>query len=249
MTKTFSDYAAYYDLLYRDKDYAGEARYISGLLRRYCDSVQSVLDVGCGTGRHGAELVALGYRISGIDESEQMVGIARRRLPGSLLQVGRSDTFRLPETFDGVISLFHVMSYHTQEADAAAFMKNVFHHLKPGGVFIFDFWNAPAVLKDPPCSRRKESENSVLRVVRTSYPSVDEEHRCVSVHFNVEVEEKRTGKHFTLEETHLMRYWHAEELVALGETSGFRSLDNFRFLYTEPISDSDWNGLCVFQKP
>ena len=37
--------------------------------------------------------------------------------------------------------------------------------------------------------------------------------------------------------------------VVQGETNGFRSLDNFRFLYTEPISDSDWNGLCIFQKP
>ena len=129
------------------------------------------------------------------------------------------------------------------------FMKNVFHHLKPGGIFIFDFWNAPAVLKDPPRSRKKEMEDSVLRVVRTSYPTVDKEHRCVSVHFNIKVEEKRTKKHFAFEETHLMRYWHAEELVVQGETNGFRSLDNFRFLYTEPISDSDWNGLCIFQKP
>ena len=249
MTKPFSDYAAFYDLLYRDKNYAQESRYISDLLKRYCDSAINILDVGCGTGRHGAELAALGYRISGVDESKQMVEIARQRLPDSRLQVGRSETFRFQETFDGVISLFHVMSYHTKETNVAAFMKNVFHHLKPGGIFIFDFWNAPAVLKDPPRSRKKEMEDSVLRVVRTSYPTVDKEDRCVSVHFNIKVEEKRTKKHFAFEETHLMRYWHAEELVVQGETNGFRSLDNFRFLYTEPISDSDWNGLCIFQKP
>ena len=40
----FDAYAAYYDLFYRDKDYAGEAAYVDGLIRRHHPSSQSVLD-------------------------------------------------------------------------------------------------------------------------------------------------------------------------------------------------------------
>jgi hypothetical protein len=31
----FADYARYYDLLYRDKDYAAEAEYVAGLIRKF----------------------------------------------------------------------------------------------------------------------------------------------------------------------------------------------------------------------
>jgi len=55
-------YAAYYNLLYQEKDYAGEAAYIDGMVKQYCPAAQSVLNLGCGTGRHDFELLKLGYQ-------------------------------------------------------------------------------------------------------------------------------------------------------------------------------------------
>lgn len=58
-----------------------------------------ILDVGCGYGRHGAELARQGYHVVGVDLSEQMVRDARRRwsLHGRLKFV-RMDMRRLPRT-------------------------------------------------------------------------------------------------------------------------------------------------------
>lgn len=75
----FDKYARYYDLLYRDKDYAGEAAYIAGLLERYCNHPQHILELGCGTGKHAALLADKSYHVHGIDQSAGMLTEARQR--------------------------------------------------------------------------------------------------------------------------------------------------------------------------
>ena len=43
-------------------------------------------------------------------------------------------------------------------------------HLKPNGVFIFDFWYGPGVLTDPPVVRLKRLENEEIEVLRIAEP-------------------------------------------------------------------------------
>ena len=42
----FADYGCYYDLLYRDKDYQGEAEYVADLVKRFGSVGRSLLDMG-----------------------------------------------------------------------------------------------------------------------------------------------------------------------------------------------------------
>jgi len=66
----FKDYAAYYDLLYKDKDYPSECLYIHQLIPQYVSGANSVLNIRCGTGNHDFLLANLGYQVSGIDFSD-----------------------------------------------------------------------------------------------------------------------------------------------------------------------------------
>nr|MBA2706707.1 SAM-dependent methyltransferase [Gemmatimonadaceae bacterium] len=52
----FGSYSRYYDLLYRDKDYAAESAYVASLLAVHAPGARSILEIGCGTGAHAAEL-------------------------------------------------------------------------------------------------------------------------------------------------------------------------------------------------
>ena len=52
----FGGYSRYYDLLYRDKDYAGEVAFVHGIIDEHAPQAQSLLDLGCGTGAHAAIL-------------------------------------------------------------------------------------------------------------------------------------------------------------------------------------------------
>ena len=57
----FRRYSAYYDLLYRDKDYAAEAEYVARLIRSTLPEARRILELGSGTGRHGCLLAAMGF--------------------------------------------------------------------------------------------------------------------------------------------------------------------------------------------
>jgi len=58
--KVFENYARYYDLLYHDKDYNAEAKFVHQLLQIHAPETRSILELGCGTGSHAVLLAELG---------------------------------------------------------------------------------------------------------------------------------------------------------------------------------------------
>jgi SAM-dependent methyltransferase len=77
-----------------------------------------VLDAGCGSGEFCAQALALGARVSGIDASDGMLALARRRAPEADLRVG--DIARLPyedDAFD-VVTAFNAVQF-TDDIPAA----------------------------------------------------------------------------------------------------------------------------------
>ncbi len=69
----FDEYARYYDLLYRDKDYQAEADYVAGLIQRFNPKAQSILELGSGTGIHAALLAEKGFTVHGIERNAEML--------------------------------------------------------------------------------------------------------------------------------------------------------------------------------
>ena len=66
----FQLYSKYYDLLYRDKDYAAEAAYVARTLRNAIPSARELLEFGSGTGRHGRLLALRGFSVVGVERSK-----------------------------------------------------------------------------------------------------------------------------------------------------------------------------------
>jgi len=112
---------------------------------------QSVLDIGCGTGRHCLELARRGMKCTGIDQSPDMLSIARAASLKESLSVDfiESDaaTVKLPIQFDhaiclceGAFSLLEVgadpVHYHSE------ILKNIHAMLKPQGMFLLTALNA-----------------------------------------------------------------------------------------------------------
>ena len=145
MSKVFDSYAAYYDLLYRDKDYKLEVDYIVKLLKKYKVSSGDILELGSGTGKHAAHLANFGFNIHGIDLSKSMIDIAnsQNKLENTSYEVGDVRTYRINKLFDVVISLFHVASYQSSNSDLEDMFLTAATHLIPGGVLtttqVFDF--------------------------------------------------------------------------------------------------------------
>lgn len=216
----FAHYSRYYDLLYRDKDYAGETAFVAALIQEHVPNAKSVLELGCGTGIHAKMMVERGFEVHGLDNSTEMMKKALSRKHGLTpdkaerlsFSLGDVRTSRFERKFDAVISLFHVMSYQITNEDLLAAMETARVHLSPGGVFIFDCWYGPAVLTDRPELRVKRLEDDLISVTRIAEPVMHPNENVVDVNYQVLVRDKVSNEVQELREMHRMRYLFRPEL-------------------------------------
>lgn len=251
----FGDYARYYDLLYQDKDYQGEANYVYSLIERFAPHSSSVLELGCGTGKHALLLAEKGLNIHGVDMSAEMLDQAKLlvgNLPddvdGSVsLAQGDVRTYRCDQLFDVCISLFHVMSYQITNKDIQAAFDTAEAHLKPGGVFIFDYWYGPAVLSQKPEVRVKRLEDEEIEVQRVADPVLLSNENRVRVNYSIWIANKKDRSLQQVDESHDMRYLFLPEIEFLAEPE-FNVLGHYGWMKdTTPTSD-DWAGVSVLKR-
>jgi SAM-dependent methyltransferase len=247
----FESYARYYDLLYRDKPYRDEARYIRDLVLKHVPSARSIVELGCGTGAHAEHLAAAGLTVHGCDLSGWMLdraNLRRASLPAdvaSRLHFTRGDVrdVRLGLRADAVVSLFHVMSYQTENADLRAAFETAREHLNHGGVFIFDVWYGPAVLTERPTTRVKVLEDEELKIVRTAEPVMHASRNVVDVNYRIVACEKKTARYSETVETHSMRYLFSPEIELLAAEGGFAVTDAHEWLSGRAPGFDTW-GVC-----
>jgi SAM-dependent methyltransferase len=247
----FGASANVYDLLYADKDYAGEAEYVRGLLSAH-GRVSCCLELGCGTGRHAVAMARGGLQVHGVDRSSGMIEAAemrRRQLPpeiGAALTFSRGDvrSVDVGRTFDAVTALFHVLSYQTTDEDVSRTLEAARRHLEPGGLFLFDFWHTPAILAEGPEARVKEVEDGSIHVRRAVTPDWERANRCIAVNYDYTVTSKAIGEVSRFSETHRMRYFAVPEFTEWLARFGFALKGSFAWLSLAPPSDHDWN-VCL----
>ena len=251
----FADYAPYYDRMYRDKDYAAEAAYVLGLVRRNCPQAQSFLELGCGTGAHAQPLCAAGVRVHGVDRSSEMLELARMRqqsLPPEIaarmvFTAGDVRRVRMSETFDAVISLFHVVSYQSSNQDLQDCFVTAKHHLRRGGVFVFDCWYGPAVLNDRPAVRIKRWEDDEISVTRIAEPTLLEQENVVNVHYSIFARNRVSEATKVLQELHRMRYLFQPEIDCLASFSGLERIDARAWMSESAPGLNSWNACFVLR--
>jgi SAM-dependent methyltransferase len=130
--------ARFYDL---DNQWGPDLDYCLWLAK----GARSVLDIGCGTGQLAARL-AEGRTVVGVDPSEAMLEIARRRSGGRRVTWVRSAarSLRLDCRFDLVLLTGHAFQVFLTDRDQEAVLSTIAGHLAPAGRFIFDTRNPAA---------------------------------------------------------------------------------------------------------
>jgi len=234
----FSNYARYYDLLYRDKDYVGEAQFIQQILQTYAPNACQLLELGCGTGLHAVLLAQQGYQVHGVDFSREMLQQSNSRLSqlppdiASNLKFTHGDIcqVRINQRFDTVLSLFHVISYQTTNEDLLAAFNTVKEHLKPGGIFIFNVWYGPAVLTERPEVRIKQMENEEILVTRIAEPVMHPNENLVDVNYQITIRDKISNAVEEMHETHRMRYLFKPEINLLLNELGLKLIDSMEWM-------------------
>jgi len=102
----------------------------------------AILDLCCGQGRHLVPLAQRGYKMTGLDLSEYLLGIARRRAEklGVAVAFHHGDMREIPWAgrFDAVINMFTAFGYFDDEAENQKVLHAVHRALKPGGKLLME---------------------------------------------------------------------------------------------------------------
>lgn len=245
-------YSQYYDLIYSDKNYQNEVEYIDFLIKNNHQNAKTLLDMGCGTGKHAELLCNKGYKVHGVDISQDMLKVANTRKVGKegRLEFSHSNiqNLKLDSKFDVVTSLFHVISYQNTNSELLKAFEVSKSHLNDNGIFIFDFWYGPAVLTELPTTRIKRLENENIKITRLAEPIIYVQENIVDVNYDIFVNSKISKEVIEKKELHKMRYFFDTELEFLCEIVGFEILKKYEWMSDRKPSFESWNVVWIVRK-
>jgi len=100
-----------------------------------------VLDVATGTGAVAAELLAHGCTVVGLDQSPEMLAVARERLAGAVeLLDGRAENLPFPDASFDALTVTYLLRY---VADPEATMRELARVVRPGGTLAMLEFDVP----------------------------------------------------------------------------------------------------------
>lgn len=142
----------HYHNLYRHRDWKEAEDFINALFR-YLDPPKGseVLDLACGKGRHAVQVHELGYRVCGVDLSEESIQFAKQ-FEEEGLDFFRGDMRELDfdRKFDITLNLFTSFGYFKSKAEDLAVLKGLKTHLHKGGKIVIDYLNVSKASKELP---------------------------------------------------------------------------------------------------
>ncbi len=109
------------------------------------DEHASILDIGCGLGRHSIMLSEYGYDVIGIDINEELLSQVRDTSLNSkntpiFLRLDMRDINKLDKKFDAVLSLWQSFGYYSADENYHV-LQQIYQRLNPGGILLLDIYN------------------------------------------------------------------------------------------------------------
>ena len=243
MHKLYYDLSLYYsDIEDFHRNVREEVQFLDYIFRE--NNVHSVFDLGCGTGDHLVLLKDLGYEVGGIDESEDMLKIARKRIPDGFFIKGKMQDFSIDRTFDAVISLFGSMDYLLTDKDVSLTIKNIKKLLRPSGIGIVEIWNDYPIrrIRFKPLSNVSTviSHNKVIHRNR-GFKILEENHRTI-----IEVNYIYYIDNEEVKDTHIMRVFGYEEFLNFLRKAGFNLIKTYPNIHETGYKDISNRIIFVF---
>ena len=240
-------YAEYYDMFNSGKNYDNEVMFLDKIFKEH--DVTSFLDLGCGTGVHAEKMTGMGYDVTGLDISPDMIKVAKEKeIDQAEFIVGDMTNFNLNKKFDACTIMFAAFGYLTENKQLEDCLKCISEHLTVDGILTFDCWNGLGVMRDLPSSRVKEVELDGTNIRRTSHPTMRAINQVCDIKFDVEV--SKDGEIIKeYKEDHSMRFFFPMELKKYLEDAGFEVLRICKdFDDKEDLDENSWNMSVIAMK-
>jgi len=247
-------HAELYDIFYANKPYREEAAFVHSCLQRYSViDTRRLLELACGTGEHALELEKFGYEIVATDYSQDMLACAKRKAA----QISSKIDFRWQdmrnlnlsdEPFDAVICLFDSIGYVATNDALTRVLRGVYRHLRAGGLFVFEFWHAGAMLcsYEPVRVRRWPTPaGELLRIAETSLQCAQQ---LATVTYSV-YELCNDGTYSSFRETQVNRYFLVQEMAGWLSCCNLIPLKWFAgFADDENVTEQTWHVVALARR-
>jgi len=247
-------FAEFYDFFYGEKDYSREAAFVHECFRKYGEGqTRTLLELACGTGNHALALGRHGYKIVATDCSEDMLHGARQKADRSASTVDfkKQDMRSLDlggQVFDGAYCLFDSIGYVVTDEALRKVFQGVRNHLRPNGLFIFEFWHAVPMLREFSPARIRRWNIPGGEIVRISETRLEEDKHLAEVTYTV-YDLKNDGTYTSFRERHVNRYFHVPEMARLLSGGGFCPVKWLAgFFFQEDITGKTWHIVAVARK-
>jgi ubiquinone/menaquinone biosynthesis C-methylase UbiE len=243
-------HAELYDTFYAEKPYAAEAEFVHSCIDRYRDGESiRMLELACGTGNHALEFEQRGYKVTATDYSSDMLSQAQEKAErvGSRVVFLQQDmrSLTLPaNAFDVAVCLFDSIGYVATNESLSNVLMGVHRCLRPGGLFVFEFWHAALIKKyDPLRVRKWQLPNS--EILRISETVLMPEQQLASVTYSI-YELKSDGTYSHLREVQTNRYFLVQEMSHWLTMSGFSPVEWFSgFSRETAITEDSWHIVVI----
>jgi len=164
---SYDTFGTFYDAVMGDR--AEATKRLRDFIRNASPKAKNVLELACGTGSVLKNL-SKHYDVWGLDLSERMLSIARKKVPHARLSRQNMVTFRLRQRFDVICCVFDSMNHVARFAHWKHLFGNVHQHLSAGGVFIFDINTQKKLdryISEPPWVHRFDDNFLIMKVTGT----------------------------------------------------------------------------------
>jgi len=135
--------SVFYHQLYANRSEKEAIGFVDALLQELVPVANStILDLGCGAGRHAKYLATKGFDVTGLDLAASSIRAANEYRKANL-RFARHD-MRDPfgkNCFDYVFNFFTSFGYFTNDAENHKVIRNIYQALKPGGLLVMDYLN------------------------------------------------------------------------------------------------------------
>lgn len=224
----YTGLAGSYDGLTEDVDYGAWLRWYQHWFRREKQPVELVLDLACGTGTLTCLLAQAGYDLIGVDASPDMLAQAMDKCleaeldPQPLLLCQSMEHLTLFGPVDACVCSLDSLNYLTDQRKLATALRRVRHHLRPGGLFLFDVIPAWEFARRDGETYVDEREDT-LCLWRASY---DKRRQIIT--YGVDLfRQEENGLWSREQEEHRERGWDLDRLTEMLEQAGLEEVTCF----------------------
>ena len=195
-----------------------------------------IFDLGCGDGRHAIELTKRGYRVTGLDLSEELLERARSRAHTLNLDIEfiQGDMRDIPYTasFDLLVNFFTSFGYFQKDEENLRVLHAIARALRSSGRFLMDYLNRAHVLRTLVPHDQKEMDGIIIE--QTRWVTGDPDRAGDHVRINKQVTMTEGDRRRTYEES--VRMYTPEELNAMMADAGLTIRQTFGEFDERPVA-------------